>query len=79
MVSRKRDANKSHADATLAQRSSRASGSQMPVLNDGNNLLAYNANDSDSRYVITSRDQTSAVGGVGSRPINTAYHPHIHA
>jgi len=51
----------------------------MPVLNDGNNVLAFNANGSDSRYVITSGDQTSASGGVESRPINTAYHPRIHA
>jgi hypothetical protein len=51
----------------------------MPFLNDGNNVLAFNANGSDSRYVITSGDQTSASGGVESRPINTAYLPRIHA
>jgi len=79
MASRQMDANKSHAHATLVQRSGGASGSQMPVLNDGNNLLAFNANGSDSRYVITSGDQTAAAGSVESRPINTAYHPRIHA
>ncbi|QYJ19878.1 hypothetical protein KYT87_19540 [Achromobacter sp. ES-001] len=78
MASRQVDSNKSHAHATLVQRSGGVSGSQMPVLNDGNNVLAFNANGSDSRYVITSGDQTSAAGGVESRPINTAYHPRIH-
>ena len=79
MASRQTDANKSHAHATLVQRSGGVSGSQMPFLNDGNNVLAFNANGSDSRYVITSGDQTSASGGVESRPINTAYLPRIHA
>jgi len=77
--SRQMDAFKSHAHATLVQRSGGASGSPMPILNDGNNQLAFNANGSDSRYVITSGTQTSVAGGSESRPLNTAYLPRIHA
>ena len=50
----------------------------MPVLNDGNNQIAFNANGSDSRYSITAGEQTLTSGGVETRPINAAYLPRLH-
>lgn len=79
LAGRQTDSLRGHAHGTLVQRSVGAPGSTMPVVNDGNNQVPFNANGSDSRYTITSGAQSLNVGGAETRPLNTAYHPRIHA
>ncbi|CUJ29144.1 Uncharacterised protein [Achromobacter ruhlandii] len=78
LANRQADSLRSHAHGTLVQRSGGAPGSAMPVVNDGNNQVPFNANGSDSRYTITSGAQTLTAGGSDTRPVNTAYAPRIH-
>ncbi len=53
----------------------------MPTVNNGNNTYPFNANGQPDLYVIRN-DASAAIGASGgaeTRPINTAYHPRIHA
>lgn len=79
MGSRQTDGLRGHDHGTTVQRSRGAVGSSMPVVNNGNNQLPFNANGADTYYVITVGASTLAAGGVETRPVNTAYHPRIHA
>lgn len=79
LAGRQGDSIRGHAHGTLVQRSGGAPGSAMPVVNDGNNQVPFNANGSDSRYTITSGAQTLIAGGSETRAVNVAFHPRIHA
>ncbi|CAB3852214.1 hypothetical protein LMG26842_02901 [Achromobacter dolens] len=80
LAGRQVDQFRAHGHRISVQRSGGAVGSQMRVVNNGNNSWPFNANGATADYIsFESESAIQNAGGAETRPANTAYHPRIHA